>query len=111
MLLFRSKFQLAYHIQRIGDVQIANIHNGEAIDCHCQHHWFEPRTLAGRTLTLSHEALDIFAHKLTIGLAMATLKIRDNPFVGRIVIAITAEVNAIFLLACAIQHFLHNIIT
>ena len=81
MLLFRSKFQLAYHIQRIGDVEIANIHNGEAIDCHCQHHWFEPRTLAGRTLPLPHEALDIFAHKLTIGLAMATLEIRDDSLV------------------------------
>ena len=71
-----------------------------------QYHRLQASALTGMTLTLTHETLDIFAHKFALGVLPASFEIWDDTFVGRIVVPPTAEFDTIFLLARAIQYFM-----
>ncbi|MNS79403.1 hypothetical protein D3C72_1130570 [compost metagenome] len=74
------------------------------MDGYCEHYWLQASTFTCMTLALTHKALDVFAHKLTVCFFVTTLKIRDYAFIDRLIRTATTKVYGIFLRTSTIKH-------
>jgi hypothetical protein len=61
------------------------------MDGNCQHLRPKPSALAGMTRPFLHKALNIAAHKITVGLFMASFQIRYYALKSRIKISAAAQ--------------------
>ncbi len=92
-------------IKRVVDVQVTHIHNVQIVNGDGQNDRLETCPFAGVTLTFTHKALNVLAHKLAVGLFMAPFQVRNHTFVGRIVSATAAKFDRVFLQPGAVQYF------